>query len=43
MFAAATASTGSYGCKIWSTPYLGAWHLLAGQTEGKLQSYQAAV
>jgi hypothetical protein len=41
MFAAATASTGSYGCEIWSNPYLGAWHLLAGQC--KLQSYQAAV
>ncbi len=27
--------------EIWSTPYLGAWHLLAGQC--KLQSYQAAV
>jgi hypothetical protein len=41
MFAAATASTGSYGCEIWSTLYLGAWHLLAGQCN--LQSYQAAV
>ncbi len=41
MFAAATASTVSYGCEIWSTPHLGAWHLLAGQC--KLQSYQAAV
>ncbi len=41
MFAAATASTGSYGCEIWSTPYLGAWYLLAGQC--KLQSYQASV
>jgi hypothetical protein len=41
MFAAATASTGSYGCEIWSTPCLGTWHLLAGQC--KLQSYQAAV
>ncbi len=41
MFAAATAATGSYGCEIWSTPYLGAWCLLASQC--KLQSYQAAV
>ena len=41
MFAAATAATGSYGCEIWSTPYLGAWHLLASQC--KLQSYQATV
>jgi hypothetical protein len=41
MVAAAAASMGSYGCEIWPTPYLGAWHLLAGQC--KLQSYQAAV
>ena len=39
MFAAATAATGSYGCEVWSTPYLGAWHLLASQC--KLQSHQA--
>ena len=41
LFSAATAATGSYGCEVWSTPYLGGWNLLGSQC--KLQSYQAAV
>ena len=41
MFAAITAAAGSYGCEVWSTHLLGAWHLHADQC--KLQSYQAAV
>jgi hypothetical protein len=41
LFAATTAATGSYGCEVWSTRYLGDWNLHANQC--KLQSYQAAV
>ena len=41
LFAATTAATGSYGCEVWSTHFLGAWHLHANQC--KLQSYQATV
>ena len=41
LFAATTAATGSYGCEVWATRFLGKWSLLADQC--KLQSYQAAV
>jgi hypothetical protein len=41
LFAAITAAMGSYGCKVWSTRYLGNWSLHADQCQ--LQSYQAVV
>ena len=41
LFEATTAATGSYGCEIWSTPFLSEWCLLGSRC--KLQSYQAAV
>jgi hypothetical protein len=41
VFAATSAATGSYGCEVWATPFLGEWNLLSSQC--KLQGYQAAV
>jgi hypothetical protein len=39
MFETITAAAGSYGCEIWSTPWLASWHL----RDCTLQRYQAAV
>jgi len=39
LFDSITAAAGSYGCEIWSTPFLGKWHLRSCT----LQRYQAAV
>ena len=39
MFDIVGGAAGSYGCEIWSTHYLGEWHL----TDCKLQRYQASV
>jgi hypothetical protein len=39
LFDIMAGASGSYGCEIWSTPYLGDWHLL----DCKLQQYQASV
>ena len=39
LFESITATTGSYGCEIWSTPFLNDWHL----RDCPLQRYQASV
>ncbi len=39
LFNTITAAAGSYGCEVWSTPFLAGWHL-RGCT---LQRFQAAV
>jgi hypothetical protein len=39
MFDTITAGAGSYGCEIWSTPFLAGWHL----RDCTLQRFQAAV
>ncbi len=39
LFDSITAGAGSYGCEIWSTPFLAGWHL----RDCTLQRYQAAV
>jgi hypothetical protein len=39
IFDTITAAAGSYGCEIWSTPFLAGWHLL----DCPLQRYQAAL
>jgi hypothetical protein len=39
LFETITAAAGSYGCEIWSTPFLDDWHLHTC----KLQHYQATV
>ena len=39
LFDTIVAPSGSYGCEIWSTPYLGEW----SQNDCPLQSYQASV
>jgi exonuclease III len=39
LFDSITAASGSYGCEIWSTPFLDDWHLW----DCPLQRYQAAV
>jgi hypothetical protein len=39
MFDSVTGAAGSYGCEIWSTPFLADWHL----RDCTLQRYQAAV
>jgi hypothetical protein len=41
LFDAITAAAGSYGCEVWSTRFLGEWHL--GARLCRLQSYQATV
>ena len=39
LFESITATAGSYGCEIWSTPFLNDWHL----RDCPLQRYQASV
>ncbi len=39
MFDSVTGAAGSYGCEVWSTPFLADWHL----RDCTLQRHQAAV
>jgi hypothetical protein len=39
LFDTITAAAGSYGCEVWSTPFLAGWHL----RDCTLQRFQATV